>query len=101
MLKGKPIYVSDSIKNPDKYIRKINNGNLTLGCFIIALAGDPQQLEIIPGYVFGQKYFKDKEYEIVGIAAHLDDAYKLVLQMTQDALDATGDCLIKPYLATR
>ena len=98
MLVGTPKYISDSIKNPKRIIKKINNGKLSLGYHVITFAKDPEQLDIIPSYVLMQQVYQEMDIEVVGLAKDLDSAYELVAKMTQDALDKTGDCNIKSFL---
>ena len=98
MLVGTPKYISDSIKNPKRIIKKINNGKLSLGYHVITYANDPEQLDIIPSYVLMQKVYQEMNIEVVGLAQDLDSAYELVARMTQDAIDKTGNCDIKRFL---
>jgi len=98
MLQGNPKYLSDSIKDPETILRKLNRGKLTKSCFLITLANGSEQLEIYPSYVLIQKYYRDLNMEVVGMASSMDDAMAFVGRMAEEAFETTGDCRIKDFL---
>lgn len=100
MLSGEIFYISPSIKRPWKVIDKVNHGKPDLSHFLIVLAKEPEQLEILPTYLFLQKCYQNTDYRVVGICDSYQNAIETVLQMTNDCLEKTGEALLKPYLAS-
>lgn len=98
MLYGKPKYVSKSIKRPAKVIKKLNSGKLSIGYYVITYSNNTEMLDIYPGYVFKQQFFRDMDMIVVGLAGSKSDAFDLIAKIAEDSLAKTGECNLKKYL---
>ena len=88
----------DLLESKSKVLKKLKQGKLQLGVFVITLPlGVGDMLEIYPAYVLFQKAFKDVKLTVVGIAGDQDTAFSLVEQMTMDCLKKNSDVNIRAF----
>ncbi len=88
----------DLLKTKSKVLKKLKQGKLQLGVYVITLplgAGD--MLEIYPSYVFLQKAYKDIEVMVVGIAEGQDTAFSLIEQIAMDCLREKSNVDIRAF----
>ena len=71
-------FVDESIKHPDKVIKKLNKGSLIKGYYIVSLNKDTGKLEIISSRMFLQKYFKEREYNVSALLKSKEDAFEYI-----------------------
>ena len=71
-------FVDESIKRPDKVIKKLNKGSLIKGYYIVYLNKDTGRLEIISSRMFLQKYFKEREYNVSALLKSKEDAFEYI-----------------------
>lgn len=93
----KYLYIGDTVTNPAKAKRKLKRhagGNF----YVITIAQGPDQLEIYHCAYLKQKYYRYHPPIIVGIASGYEEAVKVIMKITQECLDATGNCNLKEYL---
>ena len=87
----KHLYIGDTITNPAKIKRKLKFHAGTM-VYVIAVAQGDDQLEIYHSAYLKQKYFRYHPPVIVGIASDYDEAVDIIVKITQECLDATGEC---------
>lgn len=93
----KHLYIGDTVTNPAKIKRKLKL-HAGVSAYVIALCEGPDQLEIFHGGYLKQKYYRYHPPVIIGIASDHSEAVGIVLQITQECLDATNGCNLKEYL---
>lgn len=80
-------------------IRKIKNGKPQFNKYVIALPfNDYDVLDIYPSNVLIQKWYKDSDMIIVGIAEGMEEAMDMVQIIIMDCLNETGDLKVKKYI---
>lgn len=93
------LYVGESAKGSIKKIcRNLKQRRGQLQVYIVALSSGEDQLEIYHCAFLKQKYYKKHSPFIVGIAKSYEEAQELVVQMIEDALQATGNANVKSYI---
>lgn len=97
---GQP-YIGDSIKKPNKVIKKLRRGKKQLKVYLIVLAEGNGQLEIYHNIFLRQWYYKENPPLIIGIAGDHKEAVELVCRITEEALEKTGKADLKGYLKTK
>ncbi|MCM1134185.1 MAG: hypothetical protein NC400_01295 [Clostridium sp.] len=93
----KYLYIGDTVANPIKIKWKLKR-HAGITAYVIALAAGDDQLEIYHSAYLKQRYYRYHPPVIVGIAANHEEAVELVVRITQECLDARGDCCLKEYL---
>lgn len=83
-------YISEKIKHPKRILRKLRRNKLVPGVFLIRLAYEPDQLEIIRADLFKQTMLNDEKLMIVGICKDYSDACDMIVRMTDDAIATFG-----------
>ena len=96
----KHLYIGDTVTNPAKNKQKLKFHAGTM-VYVIAVAQGDDQLEIYYSAYLKQKYFRYHPPVIVGIASDYDEAVDIIVKITQECLDATGECRLKEYLKQR
>ncbi len=93
------LYVADELSSKRrKVIKKLKQGKLQLGVYVIAVPqGEQDMLEIYPSYVLLQQAYKQMEIQVVGLAGDQSSAFSLVETMTNDCLEARGDANLREY----
>ena len=98
----KNFYVGEGLKNPDIIKKKIEDGKLTFGIYLITLSDNPDNLlEIIPAAMLLQKTFYELCPEIIGMARGKDDAIDMVTDIVMEIYRATGAFQVKEYFKNR
>lgn len=92
------LYVGDSIKKVNKIKWKLYFGAGQFSVYLICLANNRDQLDIIHCSQLQQKYFDKKRLRIVGLAQSKGEAYRLVGKMLADTLENGMEGDIKGYL---
>lgn len=93
------LYVTDDLmESKGKVIKKLKQGKLQMGVFVITLPlGDCDMLEIYPSYVFLQKTFEKLNITVVGMAGDKESAFSLIEKMTNDCLSQNHNADIRRY----
>ena len=97
----KDLYVSDQAATEiTKLMDKINNGKLLVGVYVITLASNKNDnLDILNANLLLQKYYKEKEVYIVGVAKSKAECIDLVKRIISDCYKQRNDEKIKEFLA--
>ena len=96
----KYLYIGDTIKNLSKIKWKLkHHGGVSV--YVITIAMGTDQLEIYHSAFLKQKYFRFHPPVIIGIASDYDEAVELVMKITGECIEKTGECDLKQYLKQR
>lgn len=80
-------------------VRKIKNGKPQFNKYVIALPfNNYDVLDIYPSYVLTQKWYKDSDMVIVGIAEGMEEAMDMMQLIIMDCFNYTGDVKVKKYI---
>ena len=78
---------------------KIKRGKQQFNKYVITLPfNDYDVLDIYPSNVLTQKWYKDSDIVIVGIAEGREEAMDMVQLIIMDCLNSTGGCKVKDYI---
>lgn len=94
------LYVGYNLLDKKRQIvRKIKNGKPQFNKYVIALPfNDYDVLDIYPSYVLAQKWYKESDMVIVGIAEGMEEAMDMVQLIIMDCLDETGEVKVKKFI---
>ena len=94
------IYVGyNLLEEKRKTIRQIKNGKMMLNTYVIALpSNDYDTLEIYPSNVLIQKWYRDYDMVIVGIAGGKEEALDMLQLIIMDCYNDTGSVNVKQYI---
>lgn len=96
----KNLYIGDTVKKPERLIKKLKRHKCKPGFYVIAYMRDTARLEICSSGLLVQWYYKENPPGcIVGLANGKEEAYALIERMAKDALAATGEVSLVKYLA--
>lgn len=96
----KNLYIGDTVKKPERAIKKLKRHKLMPGFFVIAYMRDTKRLEICSSVLLAQWYYRENPPAcIVGLANGREEAFALIEKMAEDALAATGEASLVEYLA--
>ena len=84
------LYVSESIRNPEKVKWKLRANAGQFSIYIIALAKSDDQLDIFHCALLQQKFYDKEDLFIVGLAASYTEAVDMVVAMTEKVVRETG-----------
>ena len=85
------LFVGEGIKKPESMIKKLKKGKLPPKFYFAAFTDGGDRLEIYLSYLFIQKYFKNRELEIVGIFKSEEDAFEYVRGLSEISVRKFGD----------
>ncbi len=89
------LFVGDGIKKPESMIKKLKKKKLPPKFYFAAFEEGSDRLEIYLSYLFNQKYFKNRELEIVGIFKSEEDAFEYVRALSEISVRKYGDFCAK------
>lgn len=95
------LYVASELAaEQKKVIKKLKQGKLQMGVYVIAIpVGEQDMLEIYPSYVLLQEAYKQMDIQVVGLAGSQSSAYEVLKRMTDDCINATGGNNIRQYFS--
>lgn len=97
------IYVgTNAEKTKIQIIEKIKSHKPQLDVFILTLPSNENNiLDIFHSTILLQSYYKDKDYDIIGIAKGYKEALEIMTQIVMDTYHDTGGFHVKEYLAAK
>lgn len=101
MVLCEPLYLSSSVKNPRKMLKKLNKSKIPCSFFVLTIEKGNDQLAIYPAYCLQQPFYRKHPPVIVGLANNYAEAQDLVLRIAEESLKYTGQCNLKDYLHSR
>ena len=96
----KYIYVPEGLqKKKENLIKKLKNGKLLPGVYLITLAStDQNQLDIFPACIRRQKNYPEELPLVVGLTKDFEDALEIVEGITQEVYNETKGADIRSYI---
>ena len=92
----------ESVKNPNKIKKKLNNGKLVPGIYLLTLSENPSNLmDIIPAAMLIQKSFCGICPKIIGMAKGKDEALEMVRSLIDEMYTETGTFATGEYIENR
>ena len=92
----------ESVKNPEKIKKKLNDGKLVPGIYLLTLSENPSNLmDIIPAAMLVQKSFYGICPKIIGMAKGKDEALEMVRDLIDEMYTETGTFLTAEYIENR
>ncbi|WP_448782275.1 hypothetical protein [Blautia sp.] len=92
----------ESVKNPNKIKKKLNNGKLVPGIYLLTLPENPSNLmDIIPAAMLIQKSFYGICPKIIGMAKGKDEALEMVRSLIDEMYTETGTFATAEYIENR
>lgn len=92
----------ESVKNPAKIKKKLNNGKLVPGIYLLTLSENRKNLmEVIPAAMLVQKSFYGICPKIIGMAKGKDEALEMVRSLVDEMYTKTGSFATAEYIENR
>lgn len=96
----KNLYIGDTVKKPEKAIKKLKRHKKQPGLFVIVYDRDISRLTIYHSLMLSQWYYKENPPGcIVGLANGREEAFDVIEQIAQESLAATGQAQLVTYLS--
>jgi hypothetical protein len=99
----KDLYVGyNLLEKKRQVIRKIKNGKPQWDTYVITLPqNDYDTLEIYPSNILRQKWYRDSDMLVVGIAQGREEALDMMQLIVMDCLHDTGEVKVKKYIMNK
>ena len=92
----------ESVKNPEKIKKKLNDGKLVPGIYLLTLSENQSNLmDIIPAAMLIQKSFYGICPKIIGMAKGKDEALEMVRGLIDEMYTETGTFGTAEYIENR
>lgn len=97
------LYLEEGLRErKEKIIKRLRKGRLVPGCYVISLAERKEEyLDIYPATELIQKYYKEKEIFIVGLASSQEGAILMIEQLTSKVYEETKGADLKAYIRNK
>ena len=83
-------------------VKKIKKGKPMINKYVIALPlNDYDVLDIYPSGVLVQKWYRDSDMVVVGIAEGKEEAMDMVQLIIMDCMSETGNLRVKDYIMSQ
>lgn len=94
------LYLEEGLEErKEKIIKRLQKGKAVLGCYVISLAEKEEEyLEIYSAMELAQKYYRDKEILVVGLAKSQEGALEIIERLTDEVYAETKDADLKAYI---
>lgn len=95
----KNLYIGNTITNPERIKRKLKlHKKILPPVYIIACAKENKQLEIYSSLLLEQWYYKENPPYVIGIAGSEEEAFEIIRQIAEEAIQLTGKPDLVDYL---
>lgn len=96
----KNLYIGDTIKKPEKAIKKLRRHKKQPWLYVIAYDGETNRLAVYHSLMLLQRYYKENPPRcIVGLANGREEAFDVIERIAQESLAATGQVQLVAYLS--
>lgn len=95
----KNLYIGNTVKKPGKIIKKLKKYRKLPEIYVIVYDRERAQIEIYHSLMLQQWYYKENPPCVLGIAKGREEAFSLIQQMTEEAVQATGQADLAGYLS--
>lgn len=95
------LYLGEGMKGQktDKIKRMLVKKPLFCNVYVLTFAyNDADQLEFFEARQLTWPIYRERPLQIIGIAKDYGDALNLVARITQECINARGDCRLREYL---
>lgn len=92
------LYIGDTLKKPEKIIRKLKKYAKLNNVWLITYAKEDRRLEIYHCMMLQQPYYKINPPYIVGIAGSQEEANRIICRIADEALRKTNTADLIEYL---
>lgn len=92
------LYVSDSIKEPEKVKWKLQHNAGQFSIYLITLSQSEDQLDIFHSGLLKQGCYDSKDLFVVGLASSHGEAVDMVVKMAEKVAQETGGADLKGYI---
>lgn len=96
----KYLYIGDTVKDSSKVKRRLKQ-HAGVQAFVINMAVGDGQLEIMHSAFLKQRYYRKHPPIVVGIAGNYEEAVQLIVKITMECVETTGNCNLKEYLKAK
>lgn len=94
----KNLYIGDTVKKPDKIVKKLKKYKKLPGIYVIVCNEEQRQIEIYHSLMLQQWYYKENPPAVMGIAGSQEEAFALIQKIAQEAVEVTGGADLAAYL---
>ena len=96
------LYVGDTVKKPERLIKRLKKQKKLPGFYVIAFDRETDSLSIYHSLMLMQWYYKENPPAcIVGLANNKEEAFTLIEQIAAETLAATGQVSLVEYLSRK
>ena len=96
----KNLYIGDTVKKPEKAIKKLKRHKKQPRLYVIVYDRDIKRLAIFHSLMLSQWYYKENPPGcIVGLTNGREEAFDVIEQIAKEALDTTGEVALVTYLS--
>lgn len=96
----KNLYIGDTVKKPEKAIRKLKRHKVQRGIYVIVYDRDIKSLAVYHSLMLSQWYYKENPPGcIVGLTNGREEAFDVIEQIVKESLEATGKAELVAYLS--
>lgn len=99
----KQLYIGENAeRKQERILRGIREGRVQLDVFVLQLAENTRQLEIIPSSLLRQSWYQNcGDFTVVGVAKGKEEAQLVLLQIVSDAMKRLGEPDLYRYLTLK
>lgn len=96
----KNLYIGDTVKKPEKAIKKLKRHKMQPKIYVIVYDRDIGRLAIYHSLMLSQWYYKENPPGcIVGLTNGREEAFDVIEMIAKEALEATGEASLVAYLS--
>ena len=96
----KNLYIGDTVKKPEKAIKKLKRHKKQPRLYVIVYDRDIKRLAIFHSLMLSQWYYKENPPGcIVGLTNGREEAFDVIERIAKEALDTTGEVSLVTYLS--
>lgn len=96
----KNLYIGDTVKKPEKAIKKLKRHKKQPGLYVIVYDRDMERLAVFHSLMLSQWYYKENPPGcIVGLTNGREEAFDVIEQIAKEALEVMGEASLVAYLS--
>lgn len=96
----KNLYIGDTVKKPEKAIKKLKSHKKQPKLYVIVYDKEINRLAVYPSLMLSQWYYKENPPGcIVGLTNGREEAFDVIELIAKEAIEATGEAALVAYLS--
>ena len=96
----KNLYIGDTVKKPERAIKKLKRHKKQPRPYVIVYERDTDRLAVYPSLMLSQWYYRENPPGcIVGLTNGQEEAFTVIERIAEEALAATGEVSLVAYLS--